>query len=160
MVANIYIPVDKVEEVSLNLSHMVPSPSLQPISIGSPPTLFSTNSYTSIAQEITDTYGVPRYKEMNPSIFTCVTFPFFFGVMFGDIGHGLVLLALGLYLVFYDDVVKKSSLRAFSQLRYMVTMMGFFAFYCGWIYNDLIGFNINIFGSCYEPKTPAGLEEG
>lgn len=36
------------------------------------------------------------------------------------------------------------------QLRYMVLMMGFFAFYCGWIYNDFLGMNINIFGSCYE----------
>ncbi len=30
-------------------------------------------------------------------------------------------------------------------------MMGFFAFYCGWIYNDFLGMNLNIFGSCYEP---------
>lgn len=39
---------------------------------------------------------------MNPSIFTTITFPFFFGVMFGDIGHGAVLFGLGLYLVFND----------------------------------------------------------
>ena len=30
-------------------------------------------------------------------------------------------------------------------------MMGFFAFYCGWIYNDFLGMNLNIFGSCYDP---------
>lgn len=30
-------------------------------------------------------------------------------------------------------------------------MMGFFAFYCGWIYNDFLGMNLNIFGSCYTP---------
>ena len=29
-------------------------------------------------------------------------------------------------------------------------MMGFFATYCGWIYNDFIGMNLNIFGSCYD----------
>ena len=33
----------------------------------------------------------------------------------------------------------------------MITMMGFFAFYCGFIYNDLIGFNVNLFNSCYNP---------
>jgi V-type H+-transporting ATPase subunit a len=33
----------------------------------------------------------------------------------------------------------------------MVLMMGFFAVYCGWIYNDFIGMNINVFGSCYKP---------
>jgi len=31
---------------------------------------------------------------------TTVTFPFFFGVMFGDIAHGLLLFLFGIYLVF------------------------------------------------------------
>ena len=39
-----------------------------------------------------------------------------------------------------------------SDLRYMITMMGFFAVYCGFIYNDIIGFNVNLFGSCYSPQ--------
>ena len=38
-------------------------------------------------------------------------------------------------------------------MRYMVLMMGFFAFYCGWIYNDFMGYNLNIFGSCYDPES-------
>jgi V-type H+-transporting ATPase subunit a len=29
-------------------------------------------------------------------------------------------------------------------------MMGFFAFYCGWIYNDFLGMNVNLLGSCYD----------
>jgi len=32
----------------------------------------------------------------------------------------------------------------------MVLMMGFFAFYCGWVYNDFLGMSLNIFGSCYD----------
>ena len=74
--------------------------------------------------------------------------------MFGDIAHGGVLFALGLFLVFNDDRIRKSSLKMFSNLRYMITMMGFFAFYCGWIYNDFIGYNLNIFGSCIDAPTP------
>ena len=41
-------------------------------------------------------------------------------------------------------------------------MMGFFAFYCGWIYNDFLGMNLNILGSCYNAdKTviPKGKRE-
>lgn len=38
-------------------------------------------------------------------------------------------------------------------MRYMIIMMGFFAFYCGWIYNDFMAMNINVFGSCYEPPS-------
>jgi V-type H+-transporting ATPase subunit a len=78
-----------------------------------------------------------------------VTFPFFFGVMFGDIGHGLILFVLGLYLVFNNEAIKRTSFAFASDLRYMVLMMGFFAFYCGWVYNDFLGMDINVFGSCF-----------
>lgn len=55
-----------------------------------PPTHFYTNEFTSITQCVVDTYGVPSYKECNPAVFTLVTFPFQFGVMFGDFGHGSI----------------------------------------------------------------------
>ena len=48
-----------------------------------------------------DTYGIPIYKEANPGLFTIISFPFLFGVMYGDVGHGLLLLSLGIYLVFF-----------------------------------------------------------
>lgn len=56
---------------------------------------------TASYQLIVDTYGVPRYKECNPGLFTVVSFPFLFGLMFGDIGHGLCVALMGLFLIFY-----------------------------------------------------------
>ena len=138
---------------------MVPPPTLHEIELGKAPTAFDTNCYTAIAQEITNTYGVPRYQEINPSILTTVTFPFFFGVMFGDIAHGATLFAFGIFLVFWNENIKRSALKAFSDLRYMILMMGFFAFYCGWVYNDFMGMNMNFFGSCYSHIEPMP-EEG
>ena len=35
----------------------------------------------------------------------------------------------------------------------MFVMMGFFATYCGFIYNDFISFPLNLFGSCYNTTT-------
>jgi len=79
--------------------------------------------------------------------------------MFGDIAHGSALLAFGIYLVFWNEDIKRSALKVFSDLRYMIVMMGFFAVYCGWIYNDFMGMNMNFFGSCYNiPALPD--EEG
>jgi V-type H+-transporting ATPase subunit a len=43
------------------------------------------------------------YKEVNPAVFACVSFPFLFGVMFGDMGHGLLLLILGIVLVLFNN---------------------------------------------------------
>lgn len=53
-----------------------------------------------LMQEFVDTYGVPRYKEANPALFTAASFPFLYGIMYGDIGHGTVIFFLGLYLIF------------------------------------------------------------
>ena len=62
-----------------------------------PPTHFQGNEFTGSFQEIVNTYGIPTYKEVNPAVFACVSFPFLFGVMFGDVGQGLVLAVVGVY---------------------------------------------------------------
>lgn len=41
-----------------------------------------------------NTYGIPRYGEINPGLSTIMTFPFLVGVMFGDIGHGYDIFIL------------------------------------------------------------------
>lgn len=39
-------------------------------------------------------YTLPSYKEMDPSFFMFFSFPFFFGLMLGDVGYGIVTLLL------------------------------------------------------------------
>ena len=65
------------------------------------PTYIKTNEFTAAFQMIVTTYGVPRYKEFNPTVFNMVTFPFLFGMMFGDIAHGLILFTFGSIRIFF-----------------------------------------------------------
>ena len=131
-----------------------------------PPTHFLTNKFTYGYQEFVNTYGIPRYREANPALFTAATFPFLFGVMYGDIGHGLFLFLSGLYLLWNE---KKSDNMKLDELseglhagRYMITMMGFFAVYAGLIYNDCFSLGINFFGSRwkFENQDAGYVEEG
>lgn len=119
-----------------------------------PPTFIETNEFTSSFQEIVNTYGIPRYREVNPALFNIITFPFLFGVMFGDIGHGFLLFLFASYLFYDAEELKKpkSSLKEIYKARHLFLLMGFFACYCGWMYNDFISMPLNIFGTCYVNK--------
>ena len=72
--------------------------------------------------------------------------------MFGDIGHGGLLFLFGLYLVLQHDEIKKGDnpLKLALKVRYLLLFMGFFAFYCGWLYNDFLSIPLGIFGTCYD----------
>lgn len=72
--------------------------------------------------------------------------------MYGDIGHGFFLFLFGIYLNVKRDSIanSKSPLKAALPARYLLLFMGFFAFYCGWMYNDFLSIPLGIFGTCYE----------
>lgn len=97
------------------------------------PSKFDTNCMMEVPQAIVNTYGVPSYHEINPAPFYIVTFGFFIGVMFGDIGHMLMAIPLLVYL------------KANVWFWTVIFWMG----YCGLIYNDFFGLNLGIFSSCY-----------
>jgi V-type H+-transporting ATPase subunit a len=120
--------------VSINLH---PTAMMEPVSGAWPeaPTHFHTTKYTWAFQEFVNTYGIPRYREINPALFTAATFPFLFGVMYGDIGHGSVLAMGGLYLILTESRAgargQDEMLTGIYSARYMLLAMGLFAVYAG-----------------------------
>lgn len=115
-----------------------------------PPSYFQQNEFNETFQLITDTYGVPTYKEVNPSVFGIVTFPFLFGVMFGDIGHGFIVFLFGLALIWVPGLFNRIGMGQMVKARYLICMMGFMATYCGILYNDFMSLPIQGYTSCYE----------
>ncbi|KVH98441.1 ATPase, V0 complex, subunit 116kDa [Cynara cardunculus var. scolymus] len=82
----------------------------------SPPTYFRTNKVTTAFQEIVDAYGVAKYQEANPGLYTIVTFPFLFAVMFGDWGHGICLFLGTLFLILREKKYSSQSVAILSCL--------------------------------------------
>ncbi|MDE1857545.1 MAG: hypothetical protein KGI26_00560 [Thaumarchaeota archaeon] len=62
------------------------------------PSLLVNPGAVRIFEGITLSLGVPKYNEVDPTPIVAFVFPLFFGIMFSDLGRGLVLLFGGLYL--------------------------------------------------------------
>ncbi len=60
------------------------------------PTLTQHNWFIRPFMTLLRLYGVPRYTEIDPTLFLAITFPLLFGIMFADVGHGIVLIIVGL----------------------------------------------------------------
>ncbi len=75
-------------------------------------------------------YGLPDYHEMDPTIFVAVTYSFIFGVMFGDVGQGL-LLAVGGFLLYKA---------MHMDLAAIIGTAGIFSTFFGFMFGSIFGF--------------------
>lgn len=62
------------------------------------PTLVSYPRWLAPFLPLVRSYGVPRYGEFDPALLFAVTYVFLFGAMFGDVGHGAVIIMLAAWL--------------------------------------------------------------
>ena len=115
-----------------------------------PPTYIPVTSFSNGFQALVNTYGTPRYREANPGAFCCIMFPFLFGIMFGDFGHGFLLAAFGYWLVTKEKEWAGKSLNDMVQMcfggRYVIMLNGLFGMYVGLCYNEAFAFPMNFFG--------------
>jgi len=119
-----------------------------------PPTYFKTNKFTQSFQSIVDAYGIAHYREINPGVFTIITFPFLFAVMFGDVGHGFLMTLFAVVLILKEKQLSNMKLNEMFRMcfdgRYLLLLMGAFSIYTGLIYNECFSVPLNLLGSNWE----------
>jgi V-type H+-transporting ATPase subunit a len=129
-----------------------------------PPSYIPVNKFTSGFQALVNTYGTPRYREANPGAFCVILFPYLFGIMFGDFGHGLMLAALGYYFISkekeWDGKPLSDMLEMIYGGRYILLLNGLFGAFTGIMYNEAFAFPMAWFGPTHWKAIGGGECEG
>lgn len=63
-----------------------------------PPTELKNAGIFKLFETLVRMYGLPAYDEIDPTVFVALTYFLMFGIMFGDAGQGLIIIAVGLAL--------------------------------------------------------------
>ena len=63
-----------------------------------PPTSLKNNRIFKPFETLVKMYGLPNYRELDPTAFVAITAFLLFGFMFGDLGHGFIIFIIGIIM--------------------------------------------------------------
>jgi len=87
---------------------------------------------------ITDSQGIPKKGEFDPTWMIALMWPIFYGIMFADLGHGLLLMGLGLLFKFKGQGV-------LSRWGMLIAISGGASALAGIFQGEIFGFGIHYF---------------
>jgi V/A-type H+-transporting ATPase subunit I len=99
------------------------------------PTLVQGGRATHAFQPLIDTYGTVPYRDINPSALAGLAYVAMFGMMFGDVGHGLLLLGCGFLL----RLGRPRVLARFASMSPFVIGAGLASMAFGFAYGEAFG---------------------
>ena len=82
-------------------------------------------------------YSLPKYSEIDPTLFLSITFPLFFGIILGDMGYGLVVGLLALFI--------RSKIPAAKSLASLMIPAAISSVIFGALFGEIFGFE-ELFG--------------
>ena len=100
------------------------------------PSLLKNHKLVKPFESIIRMYSLPSYRDIDPTLTTAILFPVLFGLMFPDIGHGILLLLLGLAMVLG---VKK--LKGMKDMGTIVSFCGVCSIGGGLLFGEFFGFS-------------------
>ncbi len=94
-----------------------------------PPIVLKNNFIFRPFQNYVEMYGSPSYNEIDPTVIVALTYCLFFGIMFGDIGQGAVLIAAGFVMHKFMKM----------WLGEIIERVGVFSIIFGFVYGSVFG---------------------
>ena len=105
------------------------------------PTLMRNPRWSKVYENIVRGFGILNYREIDPTVIWFFTFPIFFGIMFGDMGHGIVLLILSSILYYFKRKgVKGGEISSYIiQGAPLLMACAIVAIFFGFVYGEFFG---------------------
>jgi len=123
-----WIPKSVSREFAKNINHAIVT---FLSSEGEAPVLLETPLVLKPFEKLISNFSYPRYREVNPVMPFAFSFLLLFGIMFGDVGHGLVIALVGW-------LVKKQSTE-YSDLGQIYYLSGISSLFFGFLYGSVFG---------------------
>lgn len=98
------------------------------------PTELSNPAILSPFQQLVTIFGIPNYKEIDPTPFFAFLYVFMYGAMFGDVGQGALLLFIGIL----GKIFKRHT--SFNIIFGLLIWVGIFAIMFGFLYGSYFGY--------------------
>ena len=95
-----------------------------------PPTRLKNGRFSRPFQMFVEMYGTPGYHDFDPTFLVSITYTLMFGIMFGDLGQGLVLALAGIFLA------AKTKWKDFGKI---MTRLGVSSMVFGFAYGSVFG---------------------
>ncbi len=111
---------------------------------GAPPTKQTNSRWAHSAEKLTNAFGLPSHLELDPTWFMMLGFPIIFGLMFGDIGHGLLLF----FFAFLGFMAKRRKVDGGEMVNYFIQGSGLImviaiaSVFFGVLYGEFLGIDI------------------
>lgn len=134
-----YVPCDEVEHVK-NALAILPGVRLcrdseledaETPPDRKPPVKLKNNWLFRPFEMFVDMYGLPEYGDLDPTGFVAITYAVLFGIMFGDVGQGILLGLIG-YFVMYKKM--------HMQIGLVLSRCSIFSTLFGFVYGSIFGF--------------------
>jgi len=136
-----FVPQKRFNELNEKVSSMLEGKAIvlkdEVAENADPPTKINHGRFVKPFEELTNLYGLPHYDEIDPTPLMAITFPILFGLMFGDMGHGIILLVGGLSMFF---LIKKN--QGIRNVCWIMAMCGAAAIVAGALYGEFFGKDI------------------